>query len=78
MNFKYNDSSDEFVLKNLSFCIKSGEYVAFAGTSGCGKSSILNLIERFYDCNEGDIYIDGKNIKDLDLGDIRRGIGLIS
>lgn len=64
-------------MKNVSFGIKSGEFVAFAGTSGSGKSTIVKLIERFYDCSEGTIMIDEKNIKDLDLGVVRSSIGLV-
>lgn len=68
---------DDYILKNISLNIKSGEFIAFAGTSGSGKSTVINLMERFYDCTEGTVLVDGVNIKDLDLGVLRTSIGLV-
>jgi ABC-type multidrug transport system, ATPase and permease components len=70
VNFGYN--KDKQVLKNVSFEIKPKTKVAFVGSTGSGKSTIVNLIERFYDTNSGAITIDGVNIKDIDLGSLRK------
>lgn len=75
--FNYPTRQDFPVLKNLSFVIENNQKVAFVGPSGSGKSSIIQLIERFYDVTSGEILIDGKNIKDWDLIDVRRQIGLV-
>ncbi|ACI19726.1 ABC transporter ATP-binding protein [Dictyoglomus thermophilum] len=67
----------EWVLKDLSFKIEPGEKVAFVGATGAGKTSIINLITRFYDVQKGEILIDGINIKDIDLRDLRRQISVV-
>ena len=69
--------NEDWVLKDVSFLIKPGERVAFVGATGAGKSSILNLIGRYYDIQKGEILIDGVNIKDLSLADLRRAIGQV-
>ena len=66
------------ILRNLSFKIKKGETIAIVGQSGSGKSTIANLIPRFYDTSSGEIKIDGINIKDLAKKDIRNLIGLVT
>ena len=71
------DGTPEFVLKNISFEVKPGEKIAFVGATGAGKSSIINLLCRFYDCTKGEILLDGINIKDLDIQEMRRHIGLV-
>ncbi len=63
------------VLKNISFTANPGEVTAIIGNTGSGKSTILNLIMRFYDPEEGEVLIDGVNVKDMDLEDLRRSIG---
>lgn len=68
---------DNWVLKDISFVINPGETVAFVGATGAGKSSIINLITRFYDIQEGEILIDGRNIKDYHKNDIRKKIGVV-
>lgn len=73
--FAYID--EEYVLKNISFDIKPGEKVAFVGATGAGKTSIMNLICRFYDIQKGEILLDGVNIKDLRKGDLRKNISLV-
>jgi len=73
--FAYN--KDEYVLKNLSFEIKEGEKVAFVGATGAGKTSIMNLICRFYDVQKGEILIDSVNIKDILQEDLRKNISLV-
>lgn len=64
--FEYPTKKDVQVLKNLSFEVKKGETVALVGSSGCGKSSIVSLIERFYDSQKGQVLVDDKNIQDYD------------
>ncbi|MBZ0203524.1 MAG: ABC transporter ATP-binding protein/permease [Ignavibacteria bacterium] len=68
---------ENYVLKNISFNIKQGEKVAFVGATGAGKSSIMNLLLRFYDIQKGEILIDGINIKDIKQSDLRKNIGLV-
>ena len=75
VSFRY-DSED--VIKNLSLKIKKGKTVALVGQSGSGKSTIANLISRFYDISEGEITVDGKNIKEVNLKSLRKLIGLVT
>lgn len=67
----------DYVLKDISFNIKQGEKVAFVGATGAGKSSIMNLICRFYDAQEGEITVDDINIKDVKQSELRKNIGLV-
>jgi len=76
-NVSFAYVKNDYVLKNISFDIKQGEKVAFVGATGAGKSSIMNLLCRFYDAQKGDITIDGKNIKDIRQADLRKNIGLV-
>ncbi|MFT4733914.1 MAG: ATP-binding cassette subfamily B multidrug efflux pump [Algoriphagus sp.] len=73
--FAYRD--ENYVLKNISFEVKEGETVAFVGATGAGKSSIVNLLTRFYEINKGDIKIDGIDLKNYDLSHLRREIGMV-
>lgn len=75
INFKYED---EYVLKNFSLTVPKGKTVALVGQSGSGKSTIANLLTRFYDVNEGTIKIDGVDIKDLDIHSLRSLLGLVT
>lgn len=75
INFKYED---ENVLKDFSLEVKKGQTVALVGQSGSGKSTIANLLTRFYDVNDGLIQIDDNNIKDIDLHSLRGLIGLVT
>ena len=68
---------EDYVLKDISFEIEPGKKVAFVGATGAGKSSILNLIGRYYDIQKGEILIDGYNIKDLSIKSIREAIGQV-
>lgn len=76
VNF-YFKNAQELVLKNISFTVNSGETVAIIGSTGSGKSTIINLIERFFDTKEGEILIDDINIKDMKLEDLRNILGYI-
>ena len=73
--FAYND--ENYVLKNISFDVKAGETIAFVGATGAGKSSIINLLSRFYDINKGTITIDGHDVKEYELAALRRQIGVV-
>lgn len=75
--FKY-PNADEYVLKDINFTAKKGETIAFIGSTGCGKSTLVNLVPRFYDATEGSVLIDGKNVKDYSLNDLHNKIGYIS
>jgi len=75
ISFKYED---DLVLKNFSLTVPKGKTVALVGQSGSGKSTIANLITRFYDVNEGEIKIDGENIKDLSKKSLRGLMGLVN
>lgn len=68
---------DDYILKDVSFVIEPGEKVAFVGATGAGKSSILNLIGRYFDIQKGQILIDGVDIKDIDLDALRGAIGQV-
>ncbi len=74
--FKYHENHD-YVLKNISLEVKAGEYVALVGSSGVGKTTLCSLIPRFYEVSEGEICIDGFNIKDVTLSSLRRNIGVV-
>jgi ATP-binding cassette subfamily B protein len=65
------------VLKNISLTVKSGEYVALVGPSGAGKTTLCSLIPRFYETSDGEITIDGKNLRELQLKSLRCHIGLV-
>jgi ATP-binding cassette subfamily B protein len=75
VRFSYNGSGA--VLDNLSFDVPSGTAVALVGSTGCGKSTIGRLLPRFYDVDTGDILIDGVNVKQMDLQELRRSVGLV-
>lgn len=68
---------DDYILKDVSFCIEPGEKIAFVGATGAGKSSILNLIGRYFDIQRGEILIDGVNIREIDKDELRRAIGQV-
>ncbi len=76
VTFKYSDDTKE-VLTSLSLHIKKGENVAFVGPSGGGKTTICNLIPKFYDLTDGNILIDGIDIKNITLGSLRDNIGMV-
>jgi len=75
VSFAYNEV--DYVLKNISFEVPAGKTVAFVGATGAGKSSIVNLLNRFYDVNKGQISIDGHDIREYTLSFLRSRIGLV-
>ena len=75
--FKY-PNADEYVLKDITFTAKKGETVAIIGSTGCGKSTLVNLVPRFYDITEGSLTVDGVNVKDYKLADLHNKIGYVS
>jgi ATP-binding cassette subfamily B multidrug efflux pump len=74
--FRYPDAPD-YVLHDISFTARPGETTAFIGSTGCGKSSVVNLIPRFYDVTEGGIYLDGVDIRQVRQSDLRDKIGYV-
>lgn len=76
VSFKYPDA-DEYILKDISFKAAKGETIAFIGSTGSGKSTLINLIPRFYDATDGEIIIDGVNVKDYKLEYLHNKIGYI-
>ena len=76
VSFRY-PGADEDVLHDIDFVAKPGETTAFIGSTGSGKSTIVNLIPRFYDVTEGSVTIDGVDVRDLDMHDLRRQIGYV-
>ena len=77
VKFSYPSRRRRRVLNNLSFKIKSGQKVAFVGETGCGKSTTIQLIERYYEPDSGQILIDGANIKDYNLSSLRNKLGYV-
>lgn len=77
VDFKYSASADNYVLKNISFTIKSGEIIGIIGKTGSGKSTLVELMLRLYDISNGKILIDGENIKDYSLENLRENIAIV-
>ena len=76
VSFKYPDA-DEYVLENISFKVKKGETIAFIGSTGSGKSTLINLVPRFYDASVGEVLVDGVNVKDYKLKDLHNKLGYV-
>ena len=76
VSFKYPDA-DEYILKDISFKVEKGETIAFIGSTGSGKSTLINLVPRFYDVTEGSVLIDGINVKDYKLEHLRNKLGYV-
>ena len=76
VSFKYPDA-DEYLLKHISFRAEKGETVAFIGSTGSGKSTLINLIPRLYDATFGEVFVDGVNVKEYDLKELNNRIGYI-
>lgn len=78
ISFAYSDEPDRYVLNDVSFKIKSGETIALVGPTGAGKTTVVNLISRFYDSKKGRILIDGYDIKEVSLHSLRRQMGVMT
>lgn len=76
VSFKYPDA-DEYLLKNISFKVNKGETIAFIGSTGSGKSTLINLVPRFYDVTEGEVLVDGVNVKDYNREDLNNKLGYV-
>ena len=76
VSFKYPDA-DEYLLENISFKVNKGETIAFIGSTGSGKSSLINLVPRFYDATKGEVLVDGINVKDYKQKDLHNKIGYV-
>lgn len=76
VSFKYPDA-DEYVLENISFKVNQGETIAFIGSTGSGKSTLINLVPRFYDATEGEVLIDGVNVKDYKPEALNNKLGYV-
>jgi len=77
VGFRYPGTNGDPILRDVSLEVKKGETLAIIGATGCGKTTLVNLIPRFYDATEGSILIDGVNIRDYDLGTLRKKIGYV-
>ena len=76
VSFKYSDA-DEYLLKNISFKVNKGETIAFIGSTGSGKSTLINLVPRFYDATDGEVLVDGVNVKEYKLEELYNKIGYV-
>ncbi|MGB2965218.1 MAG: ABC transporter ATP-binding protein [Anaerolineales bacterium] len=76
VSFRYPDAKDD-VIQNISFSAKPGQTTAFIGSTGCGKSTVINLIPRFFDVTQGSIFLDGIDIRDVRQSDLRDTIGFV-
>jgi len=76
VSFKYPDA-EEYVLQDISFKANKGDTVAFIGSTGSGKSTLINLVPRFYDVTDGEVLVDGVNVKDYNLEDLHRKLGYV-
>ena len=77
VTFAYPESSGEPVLTDIDLDIKAGENIAILGATGSGKSSLVNLIPRFYDPDEGEVFVDGLNVRDFELEELRNRVGIV-
>ena len=76
VSFAYPQAAGEAVLKDISFTIQPGETFAILGATGCGKSSLVNLIPRFYDVTEGEVLLDGRNVKEYPIRELRDKVSI--
>ena len=77
VSFSYTDNRDEMVLEDINFTAEPGQIIGIIGSTGSGKSTLINLIPRFYDVQEGEILVDGVNVKEMSLETLRGKIGLV-
>ena len=77
VNFVYPGSSGDNVLNNINLKVNKGEKIGILGSTGCGKSTLVNLITRFYDATEGEVYVDGVNVKEFKFSSLRNKVALV-
>lgn len=77
VSFRYYKNREECVLKNIDFEIESGKTLGIIGSTGCGKSTLVSMIPRLYDVDEGEVLVDGVNVKDYSLYNLREGVGMV-
>jgi ATP-binding cassette subfamily B protein len=77
VNFRYYKHSEEAVLQNINLKISAGSTVGIIGSTGCGKTTLVSMIPRLYDVDEGEVLVDGVNVKDYSLLNLRDGIGMV-
>ncbi len=77
VGFRYYKNSEEKVIENINLKIKSGSTVGIIGSTGCGKTTLVSMIPRLYDADEGEILVDGVNVKDYSLVNLRDGVGIV-
>lgn len=77
VSFKYHENSNEYILKDISFKAEPGKILGIVGVTGSGKSSLVSLIPRLYDADSGEVYVDGVNVKDYSLVNLRDGVGMV-
>src|SRR4051794_5035091 len=78
VSFEYDDGSDDYVLCDVSFSVRAGQILAIVGLSGAGKTTLVNLIPRFYDVAAGGIFVDGQDVRDVSLASLRAQIGIVT
>lgn len=78
VSFAYSDEPDRMVLNDVSFQIKPGETIALVGPTGAGKTTIVNLISRFYDITKGEVYVDGYSLRDVTIESLRKQMGVMT
>jgi len=78
VSFRYPTSPNGFLLNSIALEVKAGEIVALVGPSGAGKTTLVNLVPRFYDVTEGRVLVDGADVRDLDLASLREKIGIVA
>lgn len=77
VNFKYKEESEKYTLENINLNIKSGQFIGIIGSTGSGKTSLVNLISRLYDTKEGQILVGGKDVKEYDLETLRNNVAVV-
>ena len=77
VGFRYYKNSEDQVLENINLTIKGGETVGIIGSTGCGKTTLVSMIPRLYDVDEGEVLVDGVNVRDYSLTNLRNGVGMV-
>lgn len=78
VDFAYSDEPDRLILEDVSFRVKPGETIALVGPTGAGKTTIVNLISRFYEVTGGDVFVDGFNVRDVSIKSLRQQMGIMT